>query len=409
MRSFFTFVIAIFLAIPASAQQTIKVGIVGDADNHQVNWTTQLGYNYLVDVSPNLVDWMDTGIVQPGTGEVVTYGFSTPTEPKMFYRISSRKGAMRDGFDQTTLDPNDDGYTDQVPIGFPINLFGTTWADCYINNNGNVTFEAPEGAYTPFPLRNLGFPIIAPFWADVDTSNPASEPVRYGSGTVGGKTAFGVNWKNVGYFNNRADKLNSFQMILINRSDISAGDFDIEFNYNQVLWETGSHPSSGGVDGYGGFPARVGLSNGSTQTIELQYSGATILQLDADPESGIPNFLTGLIYRTRNSTIPGRHIFQVRSGSVIGALNVYAGEDQDLDPEVSSTTLLATASDPLGGAVSVQWSVLQGPQGISFSDPTILNPMVTFPAGENGIVLQITATSITDPSISASDSMTINP
>ncbi|RYZ70542.1 MAG: hypothetical protein EOP09_05920 [Proteobacteria bacterium] len=409
MKKFLELFFSLLLAGTAFSQETIKVGIVGDADNPQVSWTTEVGFNYQVDVSPDLIVWTDTGIVQAGTGSIVAYGFSTPTEPKLFYRISARKGAMRDGFDGFTLDHNDDDYTDRVPIGFPINQFGTTWEDCYINNNGNVTFEWPESSYTPFPLRNLGFPIIAPFWADVDTRSNHSDPVTYGSGTVGGRDAFGVNWRNVGYFSYRSDKLNSFQLIFIDRSDISTGDFDIEFNYNQVLWETGSHSSSGGVNGYGGFPAREGLSNGTTQTIELQYSGETIVQLDSDPVTDIPNLLTGLIYRSRNSTIPGRHLFQVRSGAVLGALNVNAGEDQYLDSEVGSTTLSGTASDPLGGAVSVQWSVLQGPAGISFSDPTILNPTVTFPAGEYGIVLQITATSVNDPSITASDSMTINP
>lgn len=38
-----------------------------------------------------------------------------------------------------------------------------------VNNNGDITFEAPLGTFTPesFPLDN-GLQLIAPFWADVD-------------------------------------------------------------------------------------------------------------------------------------------------------------------------------------------------------------------------------------------------
>lgn len=174
-----------------------------------------------------------------------------------------------------------------------------------------------------------------------------------------------------------------------------------------VRWETGD--ASGGEDGYGGSPSRSGLSNGTNQTIELQYSGQTLVQLDSNPITEVPNFTTGLIYRSRNSTVPGRFIFHVRSGQVLGALFVDAGQDQPLDSNVTSTILDGAASDPSGGALTYQWSVLEGPAGVSFSDPTILNPVVTFPAGEDGIRLQLTATSVVDPTITASDTMFIIP
>jgi hypothetical protein len=209
----------------------------------------------------------------------------------------------------------------------------------------------------------------------------------------------------VGYYNSKDDKLNSFQLVLIDRSDTGTGNFDIEFNYDMILWETGD--VSGGVDGYGGSPARAGLSNGSNQTIELQHSAQTLLQLDSNPTTEIPNFTTGLIYRNRNSTVPGRFVFQVRSGQVLGALNVNAGPDQSL-PSATSATLAGTASNPAGGAVSVLWTILNGPTGVTISDPTVLNPIVTFPADEQ-ITLQLTATSVADPTVTAADAMTINP
>ena len=42
----------------------------------------------------------------------------------------------------------------------------------------------------------------------------------------------------MGYYNQRTDKTNSFQMIVVDRSDAAAGAFDIVFNYTNVEWET---------------------------------------------------------------------------------------------------------------------------------------------------------------------------
>ena len=107
--------------------------------------------------------------------------------------------------------------------------------------------------FTPFGLTTgIGTSIIAPFFAYVDTRAVGSDLVSYayGEGVIDGHNAFGVNWVNVGYFANHADKLNSFQLILIDRSDRNPGDFDVEFNYDRIQWETGD--ASGGVDGLGG-------------------------------------------------------------------------------------------------------------------------------------------------------------
>lgn len=43
----------------------------------------------------------------------------------------------------------------------------------------------------------------------------------------------------VGYYYLSVDKLNKFQVVLEERSDIAPGDFDIHFFYDQIQWETG--------------------------------------------------------------------------------------------------------------------------------------------------------------------------
>ncbi len=104
--------------------------------------------------------------------------------------------------DDVTLPPNDDGSTGAVSLPFAPNFFGTTYTELFVNNNGNVTFDAPLGTYTPFTLDANTPPIIAPFFADVDTRGAGSAPVEYsyGSTTFRGRDAFCVNWFNVGYY-----------------------------------------------------------------------------------------------------------------------------------------------------------------------------------------------------------------
>ncbi|MHC4500641.1 MAG: nidogen-like domain-containing protein, partial [Planctomycetota bacterium] len=221
---------------------------------------------------------------------------------------------IREGFDVNTLPRNDDGSTDEVDMGFAINFFGDTYSSLYVNNNGNVTFNESMWEYTPWGLTtNIGRPIIAAFFGDVDTwgfdpNDPnASKAVTYGTGTVNGRSAFGVNWVDVGYFGGHYDKLNSFQLIIIDRSDRGEGDFDIEYNYERIEWETGDITGEGG---FGGQSARAGFSNGSGEVgtfYEFEGSGVHGGFLDTNLE-------TGLIHNSLNSAVPGRYIFTVVNG-----------------------------------------------------------------------------------------------
>lgn len=222
--------------------------------------------------------------------------------------VSSGATRSNSGFSSNLLDRNDDLSTDLVPTGFQANFFGSTYDSLYVNNNGNVTFDGPQSTYTPYGLTSTNRVIIAPFFADVDTRNTASGVTTYGIDNVNGHTAFGVNWFNVGYYAYNVDKLNTFQLVLIDRSDVSPGDFDIEFNYDQIQWETGD--VSGGSGGLGGYSAHVGYSNGTGVAgsyFELAGSGVPGSFLDWNSSSG-------LIYNSQNSTVLGRYVFQVRNG-----------------------------------------------------------------------------------------------
>ena len=79
---------------------------------------------------------------------------------------------------------------------------GTTCTSTYVRNNGYIVCDGPRSTYTPFPLIDeTSTPIIAPFFADVDTRGAGSSLVTYGGGTdSAGQKYFCVDWINVGYY-----------------------------------------------------------------------------------------------------------------------------------------------------------------------------------------------------------------
>lgn len=135
-----------------------------------------------------------------------------------------------------------------MPLGFQIAFGGQTFDETYVNNNGNLTFEGPLADLVPFDLTQAPDPIVAPFFADVDTRVGAV--ARYGTGTVDGRPAFGVTWPGVGCYPRHASLSDAFQAILVDRSDVAAGAFDIELDYDPLQWDQGQAPprdKSGGT------------------------------------------------------------------------------------------------------------------------------------------------------------------
>jgi hypothetical protein len=245
-------------------------------------------------------------------------------------------------FALTNLARNDDGSTALVNTGFTFNLFGLTQNQLFVNNNGNVTFTNSLVTFTPDPIAGSNLAILAPFWADVDTRNALSGITAYGTGTLGGRNAFAVNWFDVGYYSSRADRLNTFQLIMIDRSDTGAGNFDFEFNYSKIQWDTGE--ASNGVNGLcpstgPRTPARAGWANGQTgsnqRTVELAGSNVCSAFLDGGPNSLVAGQLN-------SGGVTGRYVWNVRNGTV------QPPPPDTTVPEPSTYALMATGLLGLG-------------------------------------------------------------
>jgi len=240
-------------------------------------------------------------------------------------------GAVDPGFRSSTFPANDDGATGAINLGFSANFFGTTYTQTYVSNNGYVTFNTGQGTFTPSGLGSGygGQPIIAAFFADVDTRGEGSGLTSYGTGTYAGHNAFGATWPAVGYYPAAADKLNTFQLILTDRSDTGADNFDIYLNYNQIQWETGG--ASGGTNGLGGVSAAAGFNaglSGNPSGTYYQLPGSLVngALLDGGPDS--------LVAGT-NDGVAGQYLFAVRNGTII--IPTVPGV-----PEPASLAVLAT-------------------------------------------------------------------
>ncbi len=155
---------------------------------------------------------------------------------------------------------NDDDVTTAIPLQFTFDLYGTPQTQVFINNNGNISFGSGYSTYTASGFPVAGYPMVAPFWADVDTRNGS-----VGDGVVYYRSdphQFIVIWDHVGYFAEANDKLNTFQLIISDGTAAAVPGLgnNVCFCYDNMGWTTGS--ASGGSGGFGGVPATVGVNAG---------------------------------------------------------------------------------------------------------------------------------------------------
>lgn len=218
------------------------------------------------------------------------------------------------GFGQLAMTRNDDGSTNALNLPFEIEFGGETQSDFWINNNGNITFDGPFGAYTPQGFQGLNADMIAPFWADVDTRCGGCGEVYVAAPTA---DTLVVTWDSVGYYSENSNLTNTFQMILRDRYDLEGNVFDIEFRYDNISWTTGD--ASGGSGGFGGTPGFAGYTGGTNNGPQQLFgSGSANI-------AGIDN--------TTNIGKSGKYWFQIADGNSPGTTS-----DNPLLPDVIDGT-----------------------------------------------------------------------
>jgi hypothetical protein len=293
----------------------------------------------------------------------------------------------------TQLARNDDSSYGPVDLNWDFSLFGSTYNQVFVNNNGNITFDNQLNAFNAAGLP-INIPMIAAFWADVDTRAP-------GSGTVWFKVfpdRMVIVWNRVGYFDQHADLKNTFQLVIkANTAPGFSGD-DVLISYDDMQWTTGDF--SGGTAGFEGTPATVGANRGNN--VDYIQTGRFNLRGDQAPNqqfAGNPggiDWLDGkcLGYQVRGNT-PGNNIPPAVAGLPAGnTITLNQGETQNLSLQFSGpeTNETVTVTTNLGGLCNATAPV----SGNGGTNPTVAFSVtgspcnvgthtVTFTAIDNGV------------------------
>ncbi|MCX6855567.1 MAG: cadherin-like beta sandwich domain-containing protein [Verrucomicrobia bacterium] len=222
---------------PVSAQSatTIKVNEVAVTSGNPITVQLRQGENS-INIATTAFDGVTTR-----SYTLSVYRQVVTQAGKALFRFGPASGDV-------ALPRGDDNFVDVTMLGIgpagsslSLSYWGRSYTHFAVNNNGNICFVRPISNNTAtgfnsatFPVLNLT-PMIAPFWADVDTRHSSSGRVWYrvaqDSSTLstiattvansfpshrGFTPTFAqiVTWDQVGYYSQKVDKLNTFQLVV---------------------------------------------------------------------------------------------------------------------------------------------------------------------------------------------------
>jgi MYXO-CTERM domain-containing protein len=199
-----------------------------------------------------------------------------------------------------SMDRNDDQSSALIDIGMDFCFYEQHHTSLYINNNGNITFDGPVSTFSSVGFPNTFRPMIAPFWADVDTRAGATSTSTnlvwhksIDTNNDGSPDQFVVTWDGVGFYYQNNSLLNTFQLILSSNENGFGTGLNAAFSYGSMNWTTGD--ASNGSGGFGGVPATVGINKGDGTTsdqIGRFDNGSNVF----DPEHGGVHSLDNRLY-----------------------------------------------------------------------------------------------------------------
>ena len=329
------------------------------------------------------------------------------------------------GYGPDCMPPCDDGFWPADLVGldltaaFPAGLhfYSGTYTHGWINNNGSLSFRHGITKYTPTAFPGAPQPMIAPYWADVDTRRvgdtwtvgfgaPGMGSCIDGNYSSGGTFPPGdvchnpptdgvwwsiapgqlvVTWDHVGVFECQWSSMSTpgiemtFQMILTSvpscgadgggggsdggdggGADGGAGglDFDIEFRYAECGWEAGI-ASGGKKGGYCAGGPDAGTTPFRCIPAQAGFDSAQIpdtnyASLPKSRMSGVSNELCD--QSNVSPPQPGVWRFNVRGGSISCAT---AG--QPCDTGMPGVCAAGQISCTIGGATTCNPLTAAGP------------------------------------------------
>lgn len=271
--------------------------------------------------------------------------------------------ASRDSGDETS---------DNVTLPFPINFFGTTQTDAWISSNGFLSFEEYY-EYSGGALLEHGVALLAAFFQDQDLDDYGT--IRWGEQAAGfeGHDVFVVLWEDVagyqqdqyvGTNENASGTIgNTYQLAIVDRSDIAPGDFDLLFNYEEINWVY-----TGG-EGY----LAIGYTDGVTRVHEHETTGAAgVSGGDYPPATNRSHLLQDGQSKALNDTaleyVPTTGGTAISVGSTPGRLRF-----------AFRATPLAVSTFPLGAPVAASSGSRPTSIGDSYDNPMQIIGTLTSP------------------------------
>jgi len=202
--------------------------------------------------------------------------------------IASTSASAAILYDFTWSDTQSDTvlYGNPVDIGFDINFFGVNYSDVNIWRYGSVVLSSNTHQAWLSPLHTT-------------FSDPYDNPITYGNLVYDGRSAFAVSW--IDHTHRGGARTASFQLVLVDRSNTGAGNFDFIFNFDYVQW----------ADNYTA-DAYFGYTSDWTAYGYGCWNGCGPFPFD----------INQLPYNSINSGVAGRYVFEVRNGVVINPLPV---------------------------------------------------------------------------------------
>lgn len=215
---------------------------------------------------------------------------------------------------------NEYGYF-EAELPFSVNYAGNSYQNSFVNQDGGLVFTQ-ESSLEQYFYSDTSDPRITALHSMSDRFNESNSTVFVGQT----EDKFSVTWVDLKASEN-AEQItfgphvsspesasNTFQMVLIDRSDTGEGNFDVEFRYENVDWWSYSYTDGDGFRGFDGgdgteaidinryeprpytytYPGEVSYSDGNVSTEDgitkytvregIAYQGADALFKFSEPE-----------------------------------------------------------------------------------------------------------------------------
>ncbi len=122
----------------------------------------------------------------------------------------------------------DEGYANNIPLGFTFNYLGTNYSSISASTNGFAAFGliTTPGFSNNIIAAGTGRPLLAPFWEDISLAGVTD--LQYTTTGAAGSRVFILQWANTFLDFAANDTSLSFQLRLYETTNV------IEFIYNQL-------------------------------------------------------------------------------------------------------------------------------------------------------------------------------